>query len=305
MLIFNYDEIIDVEPELTTYCNADCPLCYRNYNTFKYHYPINKSRDINELINQLDLFVNMKYIRLVGSISEPTLYNNFFSLIHYLKKRNIEIEICTNGDTNDHNWWNTLGTLLTDKDSVYFTICGSTQELHEIYRKGTNLNNILLNAKAFRSSGNYNDFAQCIRFDYNDDDFNSKEFNDIISEFSNIYWTETFLKKNNDIYVNKENLHKLMPHKENKIKMITADIMSKKFFELNNSETICKAISRKSIQIDINGNIYPCYLFLESSNGKEWNKDWEEIQNLKYEVCRFCQKDIYSYCLMNNIGSIT
>ena len=35
---------------------------------------------------------------------------------------------------------------LDENDKVYFTICGSTQELHETYRKGTNLKNILKNA---------------------------------------------------------------------------------------------------------------------------------------------------------------
>ena len=37
--IFNPDDIYDIELELTTYCNAGCPLCYRNYKTFKDHYP--------------------------------------------------------------------------------------------------------------------------------------------------------------------------------------------------------------------------------------------------------------------------
>ena len=38
-MIFDPDDIYDIELELTTYCNAECPLCYRNYKTFKDHYP--------------------------------------------------------------------------------------------------------------------------------------------------------------------------------------------------------------------------------------------------------------------------
>ena len=71
--IFNYDEIQDVELELTTFCNAECPLCYRNYKAFKQHYPKNKVRDLKEIISQLELFKNLTDIKLVGTISEPTL----------------------------------------------------------------------------------------------------------------------------------------------------------------------------------------------------------------------------------------
>jgi MoaA/NifB/PqqE/SkfB family radical SAM enzyme len=39
-------KVVDLELELTTYCNAECGLCYRNYTTFKEHYPNNKVRPI-------------------------------------------------------------------------------------------------------------------------------------------------------------------------------------------------------------------------------------------------------------------
>lgn len=300
---FNYDDIQDVELELTTFCNAECPLCYRNYKVFKTHYPKNKVRDLNEIINQLDLFRNLTDIKLVGTISEPTLYKDFFKLIEYCNKRNLTIEICTNGDTNNTNWWTELGKLIKEKDSVYFTICGSTQELHEIYRAGTNLKNILQNARAFRENSK-SDYAQCIRFKYNDEDFKSIEFNKMISEFSNIYMTETYLRKHDDNYVNTLNLDKLLPHDENIRKMKAAETIANALFKKQGSKANCKAQNWKRIQIDINGNIYPCYLFLEASNGLKWNENWEDINNLKFECCKFCQKNVLNYCLNNNISSI-
>jgi wyosine [tRNA(Phe)-imidazoG37] synthetase (radical SAM superfamily) len=63
---------------------------------------------------------------LVGSLSEPTLYPYIFELIKYLKSRKIKIELCTNGDTHNPEWWYKLGKLFDLNDSVYFTICGST-----------------------------------------------------------------------------------------------------------------------------------------------------------------------------------
>ena len=34
------------------------------------------------------------------------------------------------------------------------------------------------------------------------------------------------------------------------------------------------------------------YFFLEASNGKIWNQNWDEILCGKYEVCKFCNTTI-------------
>ena len=289
-------KIEDIELELTTLCNAACPLCYRNYKVFKEHYPKRLIRDIIDIKNDIDKFPNLKYIKLVGTISEPTLYPNFLELIEYIKSKDLEIEICTNGDTNNQNdgiWWKKLGELLSINDQVFFSICGSTQELHEIYRKGTSLQNILRNAKQLRSEKPI-DFAQCIRFQYNDNDFNSNTFKELIKEFSNIYWTETYLRKPNENYNNQNNLNKLYPLDSKKDNYLKVENLATKIYQTKKTLNCmkCMAYENKSLQIDINGNIYPCYLFLEASNGKLWDKNWEPILNGKYEVCKFCHKNI-------------
>ena len=73
-----------------------------------------------------------------------------------------------------------------EEDSVFFSICGSTQELHEVYRIGTNLDNIKRNAMQLRKAKKI-DYAQCIRFEYNSNNFDSNDFFFFLSEFSNIY----------------------------------------------------------------------------------------------------------------------
>ena len=83
--IFNPDDIYDIELELTTYCNAGCPLCYRNYKTFKDHYPKYIIRPLEEVKKDIDQFKNLNFIKLVGSISEPTIYKDFLELVKYIK----------------------------------------------------------------------------------------------------------------------------------------------------------------------------------------------------------------------------
>ena len=286
----------DLELELTTLCNAHCQLCYRNYKTFGDHYPTNKSRPLAEVISQLDTFSDLRWIRLVGSISEPTLYKNFFDLVRYVKGRGINIEICTNGDTHNTQWWKELATLLTKDDKVYFTICGSTQELHEYYRKNTQLGRILANAAAFRTD-NKNDYAQCIRFEYNTDDFDSDAFITMVSEFSNVYWTETFLTKPAVNYVDTSRLKGLQPASP-KIHDYLA--MSKfadvKFASKVKGKANCMSWEKHSQQVDVDGKIYPCYLFLEASGGMPWDGDYEKILGMSYDVCKFCDRAVTELC---------
>lgn len=293
MKVMEKNEVLDLELELTTLCNARCPLCFRNYGEFNERYPENKSRDIDEVISQLNKYGSLQWIRLVGTISEPTLYNNFFELISYIKNRGIKIEICTNGDTNNQFWWAELSRLLNADDKIYFTICGSTQSIHEVYREGTRLNNIIINARAFRSC-NKNDYAQCIRFSYNSDDFDTDDFQELVSEFSNIYMTETYLSQEDTNYKNKEKLGLLTPRDEKADKYQNI----KKIAELGLSKkSYCKSWEHKSQQVDINGNIYPCYLFLEKNGKERWDGDYEKVLKQQYNVCKFCEKNVMKMCM--------
>lgn len=129
---------------------------------------------------------------------------------------------------------------------MYFTICGSTQELHEHYRKGTNLSSILHNAEVLRMSGKHNDYAQCIRFNYNSNDFDSKRFKHLVENFSHVYMTETFYPKDISNYANKFNVDDFIPNKHkiekyNKIK----NLAEKSFQVLKNAKADCQSIEFK------------------------------------------------------------
>ena len=293
--MLNY-KVKDIELELSTFCNASCQLCYRNYKSFDEHYPDRFHRDYKELIQQINSYPDLEYIRLVGSVSEPTMYNKFLELVDYIKNKDIKIEICTNGSTQDPFWWRSLGVKLTKDDRVYFTITGSTQEIHETYRAGTKLERILKNVNAYKSlKDNKNDYAQCIRFDYNDDDFNSLRFTELLTNFSNTYWTETFLLKDKDNYKNTSRLDKLKPYQDKIEQYLNIEkIATLKFKKGLSKIANCKAYNDGSLQIDVNGKEWPCYLTLEAQIDPDWT--WEEVLSMKYEACKFCEKSIVQMC---------
>lgn len=290
--MFAKDRIERIEIDLTGSCNARCPLCARNYKHLEVKY---NERSLNDMTSQFDEYINLEYIHLVGTVSEPTLYKQFFNLCHYFVKRKVAIEICTNGDTHNPAWWAELGGILSERDSVYFSVCGSTQELHETYRVGCSLANLRANAKAFREACAHKiDYVQHIEFDYNKEDLNSPAMKEIFAEFSHINLTLTYFTRDKGIYKNLFNLDKLLVAKDfhHKYKLIE-DYARKKWENRaeKKCEMDCKSVFEKSVHIDQFGKVFPCYIWLEESRLKEWDGDYKRIENFEYECCKYCEKN--------------
>jgi len=290
--LYAKESIERLEIDLTGTCNARCPLCARNYKHLEVKH---NERHLDEITAQLDEYPNLKYIHLVGTVTEPTLYRHFFNLCHYLVKREVAIEICTNGDTHNPEWWGKLGVILTARDSVYFSVCGSTQELHETYRVNCSLENLLENARAFRKSNKFGiDYIQHIKFEYNKEDLNSPRMKEIMAEFSHINLTDTYFTRDHSIYKNKYNLDKLLITNEKIDKYKVIEKYAQKNWESRHEkkfEMDCRSVFEKSVHIDQHGKVFPCYVWLEESRLKEWNGSHEEILAFQYECCRFCEKN--------------
>lgn len=290
--MFAKDSIERLEIDLTGSCNAKCPLCARNYNYLQVKY---NNRHLNEITAQLDEYTNLKYIHLVGAFTEPTLYKDFFNLCHYLVGREVAIEVCTNGDTHNPEWWAKLGTILTERDSVYFSVCGSTQELHETYRVNCSLENLLENARAFRKANKHGiDYIQHIKFEYNAEDLDSPRMKEIMAEFSNINLTETYFTRDKSIYRNPYNVDKLaaandMQRKYDQIKKFAQMNWEKR--KEKNLRTDCRAVFEKSVHINQHGKVYPCYIWMEESGLDTWDGDLEKVKRLEYECCKYCEKN--------------
>lgn len=161
------EDIYQIEIELLNVCNLNCPLCSRNNIEIK-EFVKNKSYlDLDKLKDVLLEFPNLKKVHLVGSLCEPTLYPHFFDLIIFLKTYNINIMISTNASVWNEKKWRYFGTLLTKEDEVRFAIDGSTQNNHEIYRKGSNLEKVVKNFLAFSDSKAFK-VLQTLKFKHNE-----------------------------------------------------------------------------------------------------------------------------------------
>jgi wyosine [tRNA(Phe)-imidazoG37] synthetase (radical SAM superfamily) len=289
-MIVKKSEIQEIEMDLTGVCNLSCPLCTRNYQHAN-HLVEKNVRSIDTIIKQLDQYTGLKRFFVAGVVSEPTMYKDFIKFIEYLNSRDIYYEIFTNGNTRDVEWWEKLGSIVPKKCMCAFTVCGSTQELHEKYRVGSDLQEILNNAKAFRKNNLGNDWIQHIRFEYNAEDRESVGMKNIFDQFSNVLKVETEGVRRVNVY-NKEVELGIKPTK-------VRDLTIKKLFQNRpkpndgkSYEIQCRSLQQKKVYINQWGQVSACYTHAENEQDYFQNEefDYSDILSFNYPDCFLCEK---------------
>lgn len=287
-MIVKKSEIEEIEMDLTGTCNLSCPLCTRNYSHAD-HLVEKNVRTFDQITAQLDEFSNLQRFFIAGAVSEPTMYKDFVKFIEYLNSRNIYYELFTNGNTRTEQWWRELGQLIPSHCRCCFTVCGSNQQLHEMYRVGSDLQQILRNAAAFRENERKNDWIQHIRFQYNAEDRDSDDMRSIFSQFSNVMLVET------------EGIRRLNEHKVDVpagvAPLPTRDKMIKLLFNQrpkpgSHATIQCRSLENKKVYINQFGQISACYVHAEFErdyfNGLEF--DYTDILSFKFPDCFLCEK---------------
>lgn len=273
--------------DLTGTCNLSCPLCTRNYSHAS-HLVEKNIRSIDEIANQLDEFTNLRRFFIAGAVSEPTMYKEFVKFIEYLNSRDIYYEVFTNGNTRTESWWSELGDIIPAHCRCCFTVCGSTQQLHEHYRVGSDLSQILRNAAAFRKNGKRNDWIQHIRFQYNAADRESEGMRQIFSQFSNVMMVETEgIRRIND---HQHTVPADMSPLPSRDKMIR--ILFNRRPTPGDQVTIkCKSIENKKVYINQYGQISACYIHAEFERDyfSTDTFDYSDIVSFKYPDCFLCE----------------
>ena len=112
--------------ETTTRCILACPACPRTtwYDILKK--PVKKEDlDIDLLEKFLDCPGGEKinHFILCGDYGDSIYYPDLFKLIKRFRDR-VAFEIVTNGSRQTEKFWNTLAGLMTEKDTIIFSIDG-------------------------------------------------------------------------------------------------------------------------------------------------------------------------------------
>lgn len=264
--MINYADIRDVHLEISTLCNASCPLCPRNFRGYPYNdgYPeLNFTLDSTYKIFTADFLKQLYSIRINGNYGDIVMNPESLEIVEYFRKHNksLNISITTNGSARNSNFWKKLASLGAD---VIFCLDG-LEDTHHLYRQNTVFQTVLKNARVFINAGG-NATWKLIKFDHNihqidacrqlAKDMNFANFQ-VVDQGRNIgpvfdksgTLTHTIGKYSGI------NEFAVLFHKKKTDEVLLEDITVDRTPKKN---VVCNALQMRSIYIAANGDVSPC-----------------------------------------------
>ena len=142
--------------EITTKCQASCPMCARNIqggvdNPFMIDSEITLD-EFKKWFN-VDFIKQLDKIYMCGNLGDPLMAKDTVEIFAYCRETNpnINLSMNTNGGARNSNFWAQLAMLDV---SIRFGIDGLIDTNH-LYRKGVSYENVIRNAKTFIDSGGH------------------------------------------------------------------------------------------------------------------------------------------------------
>jgi len=258
--MYKKDDIQVLHLEITSKCQASCPMCARNIQG-GINNPFIK---LNEITLEkfmkwftIDFIKQLKKLYICGNLGDPIIAKDTLEIFSYLRKNNPDILLSmnTNGSARSVDWWKSLAHLDV---KVRFGIDG-LKDTHSLYRVGTEFEKIISNVKSFVEAGGYAIWDMLV-FDHNKNQIEE------CKKLSEELGVKEFFSKNTSrfkddklIVLNKEGktTHTLYPTKKSKS---ISNRMDEYIFKSNNKkkEIKCKVQPERSLYIAANGNVVPC-----------------------------------------------
>jgi sulfatase maturation enzyme AslB (radical SAM superfamily) len=154
----------DLEIDITSKCNLNCPLCYRFDNI-----PDNNNdMPLNDYKRSINMLPNLERVYLGFLLSEPTMHKDFIEIVKWTKSKGLAITLSSNGNVGAKSMWKHLAELLDSNDKIIWPVDGSTQEIYAKYRSGGKLNKVIENQQYVVSLNPLiNHVTQFIQFEHN------------------------------------------------------------------------------------------------------------------------------------------
>jgi MoaA/NifB/PqqE/SkfB family radical SAM enzyme len=165
--MYQYQDIRHVHLEISSRCNAACPLCPRNFYGYEFNDGfVEHDMTLNEAqaIFTVDFLQQLEAIAINGNFGDIVMNSDAVDIIEYFRSTNpkLKITISTNGSARNQLFWQSLARLDCE---VVFCIDG-LEDTHHLYRQNTSYTQIIKNAQTFINAGG-TAVWKMIEFDHN------------------------------------------------------------------------------------------------------------------------------------------
>jgi MoaA/NifB/PqqE/SkfB family radical SAM enzyme len=263
--MYKFDDIKEVHIELSSNCQAGCPMCARNFHG-GIENPLIKVNDINleffKKFASIQFLQQLKTISLCGNFGDPILNQELIPIVEYITKSNpnIRVDLHTNGSARNSDWWARLAKALPPYHIVHFAIDG-LEDTHRLYRIGTDWHKIIENATAFIDAGGN---AQWVFITFKHNEHQLEDCRRLAKELK----FDSFLEKQTARFIGKPQFdvldkdrnvtHQLERPSEQKLIFIDRKTVENYKDIFKNATVKCEVEKSENVYVDANGYVWPC-----------------------------------------------
>ena len=278
--------------EISSKCTLRCPRCARAEVPDSL---INTELDLEFFKRNFteDFIINnVEKITFCGDDGDPIYAHDLIPVIRYIKSvKPVEIVIVTNGSHKRGEWWGELGSVLTDRDTVHFSIDGWDNTSNNLYRVNSNFDSIINGIRELRATSPCRTVWAAIAFKFNEDRL------DDMADYAGWLGMDAFQLTKSTKFGSKYPSYGVDDALQPSVQYVSSShrferdvtILSLrglnstvsptniKLFasvkEVNGVKPLC-SIGNKGLYIDARGRLFPCCWV---ANRYSHNKEWQEL----------------------------
>jgi len=156
--MYNYKDILHIDLEMSSLCNAKCPVCNRRQwggiknNTYKETY---LSLDRFKSWFDKDFIAQLYSMQMCGNYGDSMTNPDLVPILKYIREINPKIVFTmnTNASGRDENFWTEMGKLFSINNSTLTFSVDGLEDTNHIYRRGTHWKKITNAMNWFIKSG--------------------------------------------------------------------------------------------------------------------------------------------------------
>lgn len=276
-----WKDVTNLHLEITALCNAACPACSRYPTSSYFVHPYISNSDtwsIDEVKKRLppEDIAGIEVFFINGTLGDFIANFHALEIVEYFRQcaPTASIRINTNGSARTQEWWARLGSI--PKVHVAFAIDGLA-DTHALYRRNTDWNKIIENARAFIQAGGTAEWIMTV-FKHNEHQVNECNslavnygFKNFTSRFNNRPHVPVRDRSGNTIYklesasntpltmlrdVNEHDMErKEQDFQRNKVITIKQEKIN---LPLAGGKADCGSLTRREIYISAQWAVVPC-----------------------------------------------